>query len=84
MDELLSIFFTFFLVLTGKAIVIVASCGQWRSEPLCANEVRAYSAAGSLWFKRDGQIVVTVGGLEFIGFVFYVLLACVLFWLLLS
>ena len=84
MDELLSIFFTFLLVLTGKAIVIVASFGQWRSEPLCANEVRAYSAAGSLWFKRDGQIVVTVGGLEFIGFVFYVLLACVLFWLLLS
>ena len=84
MDEFLSIFFTLLLVLTGKTIVIVGSLGQWRSEPLYAKKVPAYSAAGSLWFKRDGQIVVTVSGLEIIGFLFYVLLAVVLFCLLLS
>lgn len=81
MDELLSIFFWFLLVLTGKTIVIVGSFGLWRGESLFTKEERGYSVPRSLWFKRDGQLVVSVAGLQFIGGLFYVLLTFFLFWL---
>ena len=81
MDELLSGFVGLLLVLTGKIVVIVGSFGQWRGESLRADEGRTYSAAGSLWFKRDGQRVVTVTGLLLFGVLFYVFLTFILFWL---
>lgn len=79
MDELLSGFFGLVLIWTGKVVVSVGSLGQWRGESLSNDEGRTYSAAGSLWFQRDGQLVVTVTGLQWIGVLFYVLLIFILF-----
>lgn len=79
MDELLSGLFELVLIWTGKVVVSVGSLGQWRGESLCNDEGRTYSAAGSLWFRRDGQLVVTVTGLQLIGGLFYVLLIFILF-----
>jgi hypothetical protein len=59
---------------TGKVVVKVASFGRWRGENISSNEGRIYSAAGSLWFRREGRIVVTSNGLLFVGIIFYVLL----------
>ena len=81
MDQLLSIFLWFLLVLTGKAIVIVGSFGLWRGESIFTKEDRGYSASRSLWFKSNGQLVVSVAGLQLIGGLFYVLLTFFLFWL---
>lgn len=83
MDELLSIPTWLLLALTGKAIVFAGSFGRWRGESLFTNEERGDSAPRSLWFKVDGQLVVSVTILRFIGGLFYVLLAIVLFGLLL-
>jgi hypothetical protein len=60
------------LVGTGKVVVAVVSFGRWRGEKISRNEGRIYSAAGSLWFRRDGRIVVALNGLLFVGIIFYV------------
>lgn len=70
----------FVLIFTGKIVIAIASFGQWRGEKLRSSEGRLYSGAGALWFKRDGQRVITATGLLFIGVLFYVLLALISFW----
>lgn len=62
------------VVETGKVVVAVASFGRWRGERISRNEGRIYSAAGSLWFRREGRVVVALNGLLFIGIIFYVVL----------
>lgn len=59
---------------TGKVVVTVASFGRWRGEKISSNEGRIYSSAGSLWFRREGRVVVAFNGLLFVGIIFYVLL----------
>ena len=81
MDQLLTTFLWFLLVLTGKAIVTVGSFGICRGESIFTNEDRGHSAPRSLWFKRDGQLVVSVPCLQVIGGLFYVLLTFFLVWL---
>ena len=68
------------LVFTGRCIVAAASLGRWRAEQLRSNANRIHGPAGALWFERDGQRVVTVTGLLFVGILFYVLIALVLVW----
>ena len=68
------------VVLTGKAVVSVASFGRWRGESLSGAEGRIHAPAGALSFKRDGQRVFTPTGLSLIGFLFYGLLALGLVW----
>lgn len=68
------------LVGTGKAVVRVVSFGQWRGEHMSRNEGRIYSAAGALSFKHEGQRVITINGLLFVGVIFYVVLAVLLLW----
>lgn len=60
---------------TGKIVVAVASFGRWRGERISRNEGRIFSAAGSLWFRREGRVVVAINGLLFVGIIFYVVLA---------
>lgn len=80
MDELLCGLVGFLVIWTGKVVVTVGSLGQWRGESIRTDEGRTYSAAGSLWFKRDGRRVVTMTGLLFIGTLFYILLALIFIW----
>ena len=54
------------LVFTGRCIVAAASLGRWRAEQLRST--------------TNGQRVVTVTGLLFVGILFYVLIALVLVW----
>ncbi len=44
------------------------------------NEGRVYSAVGALSFKHEGQRVIAVNGLLFVGLFFYVVLAVLLLW----
>jgi hypothetical protein len=80
LNWLLWLLVEFVLVGTGKAVVRVVSFGQWRGEHMSRNEGRIYSAAGALSFKREGQRVITVNGLLFVGVFFYVVLAVLLLW----
>lgn len=68
------------LIGTGKGVVRVASFGRWRGERMSRNEGRIYSAAGALSFKHEGQRVITVNGLLFVGVLFYAVLAVLLLW----
>lgn len=62
------------LVRTGKVLVAIISFGSWRAEDFRQQEGRIYSAAGALSFRRDGQRVITLNGLLFIGLGFYIAL----------
>ena len=62
---------------TGRVLVRVISCGNWRGQH-DEQERRTHSAAGSLWFTRDGQRVFTQAGLRLTGLLFYVVLAITL------
>ncbi|MDE2296625.1 MAG: hypothetical protein KGL99_08035 [Burkholderiales bacterium] len=68
------------LIGTGKGVVRVVSFGRWRGERMSRNEGRIYSAAGALSFKHEGQRVITVNGLLFVGVLFYAVLAVLLLW----
>ena len=48
---------------TGRVLVRVISRGNWRGQR-DEQERRTHSAAGSLWFTRDGQRVFTQAGLR--------------------
>jgi len=72
MDEIIGAAVWLFLTQTGRLLVYVVSFGRWRGEPLSGGEGRTFSAAGSLWFARDGQIVLTYTGQMFLGLAFYV------------
>jgi len=67
-------------VFTGKFVVLALSFGRWRGERISSKEGCIYGPAGALSFKREGQRVITANGLLFVGVLFYVLLAFVLFW----
>lgn len=62
------------LVLTGKTLVFLLSCGAWRSESMRGNESGVHAAAGALSFVRDGRRVITVTGQQLAGMAFYGLL----------
>lgn len=62
------------LIYTGRGVIAALSLGCWRGEQIQRKEGRIHSAAGSLSFVRDGQRVVTAGGLFFAGLVFYIAL----------
>ena len=72
MDEIIGGAVWLLLTQTGRLVVCVLSFGRWRGEPLSGNEGRIFSAAGSLWFLRDGQVVLTHTGQMFLGLAFYV------------
>ena len=69
------------LVLTGKAVVAIATVGRWRGEHLTKSEAHVYGPAGALSFKREGRRVITATGMLLIGVLFYVALGVVLLWL---
>jgi hypothetical protein len=71
MDEIIGGAIGFLLTQTGRVVVYVCSFGRWRGEPILGDEGRIYSAAGSLWFTRDEQVVITHTGQTFIGLAFY-------------
>lgn len=62
------------IVFTGAQVVRVVSLGRWRAERRGGNEARTWSAAGALSFRHQGQRVVTIHGLMFVGLLFYGLL----------
>lgn len=66
------------LIGTGKAVVALASFGRWRGESLRTNEGKIHGPAGALSFKRNGQRVISVNGLLFVGILFYVVFAIAL------
>lgn len=72
MDEIIGGAVWLLLTQTGRLVVCVLSFGRWRGEPLSRNEGRIFSAAGSLWFSRDGQVILTHTGQMFLGLAFYV------------
>ena len=61
----------------GRVLVRVISRGNWRGQR-DEQERRTHSAAGALWFTRDGQRVFTQAGLRLTGLLFYVVLAITL------
>jgi hypothetical protein len=71
MDSLLSGLFEEVTRFFGRVVLWVASVGRWRGEKFGSNEAAVHSAAGALWFKREGQVVFTDSGLMFIGLGFY-------------
>ena len=76
MDDLLGAIFLFLVevvvINTGRAVLAVVTLGRWRGEKLGSREARVYGLAGALSFKREGQRIITVNGLLFIGIAFYV------------
>jgi hypothetical protein len=81
MDSLLSGLFDEVTKFFGRVVLWVVSLGRWRGERSREDEAAIHSAAGSIWFKREGQVVFTDSGLLFIGLGFYC--ACflgLLFW----
>ena len=69
------------LVYTGRGVIAAVSLGRWRGEQIQRKEGKIYSAAGSFWFVRDGQRVITANGLFIAGLIFYVALMFVLVYL---
>lgn len=69
MDEIIGGAAWLLLTQTGRLVLCVFSFGRWRGELLSGNEGRIFSAAGSLWFSRDGQVVLTHTGQMFLGLV---------------
>jgi len=74
MDEIIGSALGVLVALTGRAFVYLVSVGRWRGEALDGEESRVFAAAGSLWFRREGRVVVTDTGQLFAGIAFYVLL----------
>lgn len=72
MDEIIGGAVWLLVTQTGRLVIWVLSFGRWRGEPLFGDEGRIFSAAGSLWFSRNGQVVLTHTGLMFLGIAFYV------------
>ena len=64
----------FAFICMGRLVVTVVTLGRWRGENLLRKESRIYSAAGALWFRRDGKGIVTTTGQLFVGVIFYSLL----------
>lgn len=83
MDDLVGTAIWMFLTLTGRLLIPVLSFGRWRGEPLTGDEGRVFSAAGSLWFRREGRVVLTHTGQLFVGLAFYSLVAVAASWALL-
>ena len=71
MDELVSGLFGELTKFFGRLVLWVVTMGRWRGEKFADNEASIHSAAGAIWFKRDGQVVFTDTGLLFIGLGFY-------------
>ena len=71
MDSLLSGLFDEVTKFLGRVVLWVVSLGQWRGERFREDEAAIHGAAGSIWFKREGQVVFTDSGLLFIGVGFY-------------
>jgi hypothetical protein len=67
MDELIGAALWMATVSVGRAALWLLSGGRWRGETLSGNEGRIHSAAGSLWFERDGRTVFTQTGQFFAG-----------------
>jgi hypothetical protein len=67
------------LVFTGAQVVRVVSLGRWRAERQGSKEARTFGAAGALWFRHQGERVVTTSGLLFAGLLFYGLLVPLMF-----
>lgn len=74
MDEIVGSALGVLVTLTGRAFVYLLSFGRWRGESLDGEESRVFAAAGSLWFRREGRVVVTDTGQLFAGIAFYILL----------
>lgn len=79
MDELVSGLLGELTRFLGRLVLKIVTMGRWRGERSNEGEGSIYSAAGSIWFKRDGQIVFTDTGLLFIGMGFYCFCLLVLF-----
>jgi hypothetical protein len=60
------------LVGTGHIVVRLLSMGRWRGQSWEGREARTFSAAGSLWFKHEGRLIITTTGLLLVGAAFYV------------
>jgi hypothetical protein len=71
MDSLLSGLFEEVTRFLGRVVLWAVSFGRWRGESFRGSEAATHSAAGSIWFKREGQVVFTDSGLLFIGLGFY-------------
>jgi hypothetical protein len=74
MEEIIGFTLEFIAIQTGRLIVWLVSFGRWRGEAWRGNEGRIYGPAGGMSFVRDGQRVITVTSLLFIGIAFYVAL----------
>lgn len=75
MDSLLAGLLSELTKLLGRGVVSIVSLGRWRGERFKDQEAARYAAAGSFWFRREGQIVFTDTGLLFTGIMLYC--ACV-------
>jgi hypothetical protein len=56
-----------FFVTTGALLIRLVSFKRWKAEPRQSSEHRVRSAAGSLSFRRDGNLVFTTQGQAVLG-----------------
>lgn len=75
MDSLLAGLLCELTKLLGRGVACIVSLGKWRGERFKGQKADIYAAAGSIWFRREGQVVFTDTGLLFIGIMLYC--ACV-------
>ena len=66
MEELLAAAFyalvDLLFVKTGAVLIRLVTLKRWEVERVTSAEYRFKAAAGALWFRREGQTVVTVTG----------------------